>query len=164
MELLTPGIGLIFWQTVIFLMLVGILAAFVWRPISDALRSREQFISDSLEAAELAKQEIEDLKEDNEDLLREAKLERDALLKEATQIAIQIKDDARSGTSKITEKMIADATATIETEKKAALAEIKNEVAMLSLSIAEKVIRKNLESEKSQKDLVQQFIEDMKIN
>jgi len=164
MELLTPGIGLIFWQTVIFLMLVGILAAFVWRPISDALRSREQFITDSLEAAELAKKEIEELKEDNADLLREAKIERDALLKDATQIANQIKDDARAETSKITEKMIADATATIENEKKAALTELKNEVAILSLSIAEKVIRKNLESDQSQKDLVQQFIKNMKTN
>ncbi len=164
MELLTPGVGLIFWQMVIFLMLVGILAAFVWRPISDALRSREQFISDSLKAAELAKLEMEELKEDNADLLREARLERDALLKEATQVANQIKDDARAETSKITDKMIASATATIETEKKAALAEIKNEVAMLSLAIAEKVIRKNLESEKSQKDLVQQFIKDLKTN
>jgi len=164
MELLTPGIGLIFWQTIIFLMLVGILAAFVWRPISDALRSREQFIADSLKAAELAKLEMEELKEDNADLIREARLEKDALLKEAAQVANKIKDDARAETSKITDKMIASAKATIETEKKAALAEIKNEVATLSLAIAEKVIKKNLESDKSQKDLVQQFIKDLKTN
>ncbi|MDA0194762.1 MAG: F0F1 ATP synthase subunit B [Bacteroidetes bacterium] len=164
MELLTPGIGLIFWQTVIFLMLVGILSAFVWRPISDALRSREQFIADSLKAAELAKLEIEELKEDNADLIREARLEKDALLKEATHVANKIKDDARAETSKITDKMVAAAKATIETEKKAALTEIKNEVAMLSLAIAEKVIKKNLESDKSQKDLVQQFIKDLKTN
>lgn len=164
MELLTPGVGLIFWQTVIFLTLFGILAAFVWRPISDALKKREGFISDSLEAAKLAKQEMEDVKEDNAELLKEARIERDAMFKEATTIANQIKEDARAETSKISEKMIADAKAAIETEKKNALREVKNEVAKLSLEIAEKVIRKNLESDKAQKELVQEFVKGLKVN
>ena len=164
MELLTPGVGLIFWQTVIFLILFGILAGFVWKPVSDALRKRDEFINDSLNAAEQAKKDIELLKEDNEELLKEARAERDTLIKEATKVANQIKEDAKAETSKITEKMIEDAKATIETEKKSALAEVKKEVAKLSLLIAEKVIRKNLESDKSQKQLVQDFIKDLKIN
>ncbi len=164
MELLTPGVGLIFWQTVIFLLLFGILAGFVWRPVTDALKKREGFIKDSLDAAQLAKREMEDLKEDNAELLKEARAERDAMLKEATTIANQIKEDAKSQTSKISEKMIADAKTTIETEKKRALTEIKNEVARLSLEIAEKVIRKNLESDKAQRELVQGFVKEMKAN
>ncbi len=164
MELLTPGIGLIFWQTVIFLTLFGILATFVWRPVSDALKKREGFISDSLEAAKLAKREMEDLKDDNAELFKEARIERDGMLKEAASIANQIKDDARAETSKISEKMIADAKAAIETEKKKALSDVKREVAKLSLEIAEKVLRKNLESDKAQKELVQEFVKGLKVN
>ncbi|MEQ9423374.1 MAG: F0F1 ATP synthase subunit B [Cyclobacteriaceae bacterium] len=164
MDLVTPDIGLLFWQFVVFLIVFGILAVFVWRPITDALRTREEFIKDSLDAAELAKQEMEELKADNAELLQEARAERDAMLKEATQIANQIKEDAKTETSKISEKMIADAKSTIETEKKAALAEVKSEVAKLSLQVAEKLIRKNLESDKAQKELVEQFVKDLKSN
>jgi len=164
MELLTPGIGLIFWQTVIFLTLFGILAVFVWRPITDALRKREEFIRESLDTAELAKQEMEDLKEDNAELLREARVERDNMLKEATTVANRIKEEAKSETGKIAQKMIDDAKSAINTEKKAALKEVKNEVAKLSLEIASKIIRKNLESDKAQKELVQDFIKGLKTN
>ena len=164
MDLVTPDIGLLFWQTLVFLIVFGILAVFVWRPISDALRKRDEFIRESLNAAELAKQEIEVLKENNEELLKEARIERDELLREATKVASQIKEDAKNETSKITEKMINDAKASIDTEKRNALAEVKAEVARLSLEIAEKVLRKNLASDKAQKDLVQDFIKDLKNN
>lgn len=164
MELVTPNIGLIIWQTVVFLIVFGILATFVWRPIVDALRTREGFISDSLEAAENSKKEIAQLKEDNEYLLQEARIERDKMLADATKVANQIKEDARTETSKITEKMIEDAKAAIGTEKKAALADVKNMVASLSLDIAEKVLRKNLEDKKAQEGLVQDLIKDIKVN
>ncbi|MEP3389283.1 MAG: F0F1 ATP synthase subunit B, partial [Reichenbachiella sp.] len=137
MELVTPGIGLIIWQTIVFLAVFGILAAFVWRPITDALRTRESFIQDSLDAAENAKKKIEELKQDNEYLLEEARLERDKMIKDATEIANKIKEDAKDETSKITAKMIEDAKSVINTEKNAALADVKNLVAELSLDIAE---------------------------
>lgn len=164
MELVTPNIGLIIWQTVVFLIVFGILATFVWRPIVDALRAREGFISDSLEAAENSKKEMAQLKEDNEYLLQEARIERDNMLADATKVANQIKEDARTETAKISDKMIADAKAAIGTEKKAALADVKNMVASLSLDIAEKVLRKNLEDKKAQEGLVQDLIKDIKVN
>jgi len=163
-ELVTPNIGLIIWQTVVFLIVFGILATFVWRPIVDALRAREGFISDSLEAAENSKKEMAQLKEDNEYLLQEARIERDNMLADATKVANQIKEDARTETAKISDKMIADAKAAIGTEKKAALADVKNMVASLSLDIAEKVLRKNLEDKKAQEGLVQDLIKDIKVN
>lgn len=164
MELVTPGIGLIIWQTIIFLAVFGILAAFVWRPITDALRTRESFIQDSLDAAENAKKKIEELKQDNEYLLEEARIERDKMIKDATEIANKIKDDAKEETSKITAKMIDDAKSVINTEKNAALADVKNLVAELSLDIAEKVLKNSLSDKKAQETLVKDLIKDIKVN
>lgn len=164
MELVTPGIGLIFWQTITFLIVLGILAAFVWRPITDALRAREGFIADSLNAAENAKKDIEKLKSDNEYLLQEARIERDNILKAATDAATQIKEAAKEETAKITAKMTEEARATISAEKNAALSEVKNLVSSLSLDIAEKVLKKSLEDKKAQEALVQDLIKDIKVS
>ncbi|MFY0687702.1 MAG: F0F1 ATP synthase subunit B [Cyclobacteriaceae bacterium] len=164
MDLLLPDIGLFFWQTVVFLAVFTILLVFVWKPIAEALRSREQQIEDSLRAAEIAKEEMENIKLDNEYLLQQAKAERDELMKDATTIANKIKEDAKTETSAIAEKMIADARASIDAEKKAALAEVKGLVASLSLEIAEKVIREKLGSDKAQKDLVGKFLDEVKVN
>lgn len=164
MELLTPGVGLIFWQTVIFLIVFLVLLTFAWKPIANALKAREGFINDALKSAELAKEEMAQLKEDNEMLLDEARRERDTMLKEATAAANRIKEEAKAETSKIAEKMIADARAAIDNEKKAALAEVQNMVAEISLSIAEKVLRKNLSSDKAQKALVEEYLKEVKIN
>lgn len=164
MELLTPGIGLIFWQTVVFLAVVIVLAVFVWKPVSDALRAREGKIEDSLRAAESAKDEMEHIKLDNEYLLQEARTERDEVLKEALAAANRIKEDAKNETSKISEKMISDAKQTIEIEKKAALTEVKDLVSSLSIDIAEKLIREKLGDEQSQKALVNKFLKESKVN
>jgi len=163
-ELVTPGIGLIFWQTVVFLVVFAILAMFVWKPITEALRTREGFISDSLKAAELAKEEMNQLKADNEYLLQEARFEREKILKEANAVANQIKEDAKVETAKITEKMIDDARKSIESEKQNALKDVKNLVAELSLNIAEKVIRQDLAKDNAQKELIQEFVKDIKVN
>lgn len=164
MELVTPGLGLIIWQLVVFLAVFGILAAFVWRPITDALRTRESFIQDSLDAAENAKKKIEELKQDNEYLLEEARIERDKMIKDATEIANKIKEDAKDETSKITAKMIEDAKSVINTEKNAALADVKNLVAELSLDIAEKVLKGSLADKKAQETLVKNLVKDIKVN
>ncbi len=164
MELLTPGIGLFFWQTVVFVIVFLVLAAFVWKPISSALRAREHTIADALEAAERAKEEMAQIKADNEYLLKEARAERDEMLKKATEAANQIKEDAKAETTKISEKMLEDARATIAADKNAALAEVKELVSSLSLEIAEKVIREKLKDEKSQKELVQKFLGEVKVN
>lgn len=164
MELLTPDIGLIFWQTVVFVLVFGILALFVWKPIAGALRARENKIEDALRAAELAKEEMEQIKADNEYLLQEARAERDTILKQAVSTANQIKEDAKKETSLIADRMIADAKNSIESEKKAALAEVKNLVATLSLDIAEKLLRAKLSDDKSQKDLIDKFLKEVKVN
>lgn len=164
MELVTPGIGLLFWQTVVFLIVFLILAGFVWKPIASALKARESQIEDSLKAAELAKEEMEQVKADNEYLLKEARVERDKLLKDATEVANKIKEDAKNETAAIADKMIADAKSSIESEKKAALAEVKNLVAELSLEIAEKLLREKLSDDKSQKDLIDKFLKEVKVN
>lgn len=162
--MVTPEIGLIFWQTVVFLIVFGILAAFVWKPIMSALRARESQIEDALKAADLAKAEMAQIKADNEYLLQEARAERDKILKDATDVANQIKEQAKSETAAIADKMIAEAKTTIEAEKKAALAEVKNLVADLSLEIAEKLIRERLSDDKAQKDLIDKFLKEVKVN
>lgn len=164
MALVTPDIGLIIWQLIVFLIVLFILRAFVWRPILSALKAREHQIEDSLRAADNAKEEMEQIKADNEYLLQEARIERDAILKEAKTEAGHIIEHAKAETSDITSKMIQDAREAIEVEKKAALTEVKDLVASLSLEIAEKVLREKLSDDKSQKALVDKFIKDVKVN
>ncbi|MCE7996534.1 MAG: F0F1 ATP synthase subunit B [Roseivirga sp.] len=164
MELLTPGSGLIIWQAIIFLALILLLKKFAWGPIISSLKEREVGIEESLAAAEQAKSEMASLKSDNEKLLKEARLERDVMLKDALTTANKIKEEAREETSKISSKMIEDAKATIENEKKAALADIKTQVSLLSLDIAEKLLRKQLGNEKEQKALVDEFVKDLNLN
>lgn len=164
MELLTPGIGLFFWQFVIFLIVFFILRSLAWKPIMGALKAREAMIGDSLKAAESAKEEMAQIKADNEYLLQEAREEREKMLSEALKTANDIKEEAKAETSKISEKMIADAKVTIENEKKAALAEVRTLVGELSLEIAEKILKEKLGDEKSQKALVDKFLKDVKVN
>lgn len=164
MELVTPEIGLIIWQTIVFVIVLFVLRQFVWRPILGALKSREFQIEDSLRAAEQAKDEMEQIKMDNEYLLYEARMERDQLLKDATTVANKIKEDAKAETSKISEKMIADAKSQIDNEKKTAMEEMRRLVSSLSLEIAEKILREKLKDDKAQKELVEKFLKEVKVN
>lgn len=163
-ELLTPGSGLIIWQTIIFLLLILLLRKLAWEPITSALKEREENIAGALEAAEEAKKEMTSLKADNEKLLAETRQERDTMLKEAMATAHKIKEEAREETSKISAKMLEDAKATIENEKRAALADVKTRVAMLSLEITEKLIRKQFGDGKAQKALVNELVKDLNLN
>ena len=164
MSLVTPEIGLIIWQIVVFLIVFGVLAVFVWKPILSALKTREHQIEDSLRAADNAKEEMEQIKSDNEYLLQEARIERDAILKEAKEEAGRIVEHAKAETSDITQKMIQDARDAIEGERRAAVKEIKELVASLSIEVAEKVLREKLSDDKSQKALVDKFIKELEIN
>jgi|SRR5690606_1099148 len=164
MDLLTPGIGLIFWQLVGFLALLFILGKFAWRPITDALRSREESIENALAAAERAKVEMNALKSENEKLIQEARLERDKLLKEASETSKRMIEESREEAKRQGDKMIEDAKAVIETEKQAALADVKLQVATLSVQIAEKLLRRNLADDKEQKALVSDLVKDLNAN
>ena len=164
MELLTPDTGLFIFQVVAFMLLLSFLGKFAWKPILSGLKEREDTIASALLSAEQAKNEMAALNADNAKLLAEARSERDAMLKEAIVAANNIKDEAKEETSKIASKMISDAKAGIEVEKKAAMAEIKTMVAVLSLDITEKVLRKQLSDEKSQKALVEEYVNDLNLN
>lgn len=164
MELVTPGIGLIFWQTITFLLVLLILGKYVWRPIMNALKAREGSIEEALQAAELAREEMEKLHADNEKLMAEARMERDHIIKDASVMASKIREEAKEEAGKITQKMIEEARRTIQLEKQAAVNEIRNQVAEFSLQISEKILRKNLEKDTQQKALIQEYLKDMKLN
>ena len=163
MDLLTPGVGLIFWQLLIFGLLFLFLSKYAWGPITKSLKEREKFISDSIKSAEIAEKELEKLNEKNKELVKEARKEREKILLDAKSISNSIKNLAKEDASKITDKMIDDAKKMIESEKMSAIKEVKVLVASLSLEIAEKVIEKNLKNESSQKKLVSDLIDKMKI-
>jgi|TARA_Y100000817_G_scaffold255079_1_gene208155 F-type H+-transporting ATPase subunit b len=163
MDLLTPGVGLIFWQLLIFGILFLFLSKYAWGPITKSLKEREKFISDSIKSAEKAEKELEKLNDKNKELVKEARKEREKILLEAKSISNSIKNTAKEEASKITDKMIDDAKKMIEGEKMSAIKEVKVLVASLSLDIAEKVIQKNLKNESSQQKLVSDLIDKIKI-
>lgn len=156
--------GLFIMQTVIFLTLLFILVKVAWKPILNSIRVREDSIKEALESAENAKEEMSKLKADNEKLLDEARQEREKILKDARDVAASIKSDAEADATKQTTKMIEDARHAINTEKAAALTEVKTQVAELSLQITEKLLRKKLEDEKAQKELIKEFVKDINLN
>ena len=164
MELVTPDVGLIFWQTVVFLIVFIILALFVWKPIVSSLKAREYRIEDSLRAAANAKKDMEQIKSDNEYLLREARIQREQILKESKSEANKIIDEARLQTLEITSKMQKEAREVIEMEKKAAENQLRRLVGLLSIEIAENILKIKLSEDKSQKKLIEKLIEDIKLN
>lgn len=164
MELVTPDIGLIFWMTLSFTIVLAILKKFAWKPILQGLKDREDSIKESLASAENAREEMAKLQSDNEKLLEEARLERDKILKEALGTANNIMAEAKTDASKVSGKMIEDAKTLINSEKQAAIAEMKEQVATLSVEIAEKLMRRNLSDDKSQRELVDQFINEVNKN
>lgn len=164
MDLITPGSGLIFWQLFGFLGLLFILIKFAWKPMLSALEERESSIENSLKAAESARNEMANLKADNEKLLAEARLERDTILKKAQEVSVKMIEEAKNEAVKVAAQQIENAKAVIETEKKAALAEVKTQVAFLTLEVTEKLLRKNLSEDKAQKALVDEFVKEIKLN
>lgn len=164
MELLTPGTGLIIWQAIIFIALFFLLSKLAWKPIVASLKEREESIQSALDAAEKAKIEMASLKSDNEKLLKEAREERDKILREAHEAANRFHDEAQAAAKKNADRIIEDAKAVIHTEKAVALRDVKAQVAMFSLNIAEKLIKKNLSDDKAQKELTDAFIKDLKLN
>jgi F-type H+-transporting ATPase subunit b len=164
MELLTPGTGLIIWQLIIFVGLFFLLKALAWKPILASLKEREQSIQSALDTAEKARLEMSQLKSDNEKLLKEAREERDKMLAQAREASNRLRDEAVGEAKKAADKIITDARAAINIEKQAALKEVRIQVAMFSIDIAEKLMKKNLANDSAQKELVEGYIKDVKIN
>ena len=156
--------GLFFWLGIILLVIIFLLGKFAWKPIIEALEAREEGIADALAAAENAKRELANLKADNEKLLAEARAERDAMLKEAREMKDRMIIEAKEEAQNAGAQMIAQAQATIEGEKNAAMAEIKNQVSTLSIDIAEKLLKGQLADKQAQEQLVGSLLNDIKLN
>jgi F-type H+-transporting ATPase subunit b len=164
MELIQPGLGLIFWMTLSFGTVLFLLAKFAWKPILKSLKEREDSIDQALHAADKAREEMKQLQVDNELLLREAKNERDAILNEARKIREKMIDEARNKANEEAQRIVENARERIENEKMAAITELKNQIALLSIEIAEKLIREELSHDKKQEDLIRKMLDDVKSN
>ena len=156
--------GLFFWQTLIFVGLIFLLKKFAWKPILDAVNEREEGIKNALLSAENAKKEMQNLQADNQRILQEARLERDSLLKDAREIKDKMIADAKNEAQAQGLKMIEQAKVSIESEKNAAMAELKLQVSSLSLAIAEKVLKEELSNKEAQTKLVEKMLGDAKLN
>lgn len=164
MELIKPGLGLIFWMLISFGILLFILGKYAWKPITKALKEREQTIDSALHAADKAKEEMEKLKFDNKVLLKEAKEDRDAILRDARKVRDKIIDEARDKANDEANRIVENAKERIENEKMAAMTDLKNQIASLSIDIAEKILQKELSDEQKQKTYVQKLIDEVTFN
>jgi len=158
------SLGLFIMQTILFLALIFLLKKFAWKPILDAVNEREEGIKNALQSAEQAKKEMQNLKSDNEKLIADARIERDAMMKEAREIKDKMINDAKTEAQVAGQKMIEQAKASIESEKNAALAELKSQVSSLSLEIAEKLLKDELSNKEAQTKLVEKMLGDVKLN
>lgn len=164
MDLITPEFGLVFWTLITFLVLLFILRKFAWKPILGAVSDREEGIKNALASAENARKEMENLQADNERILQEARAEREAMLKDAREIREQTIAKAETEAQEKASKIIEKAQVAIESEKKAAMAELKSHVAGLSIDIAEKVVRGELSNKDKQLKLVEDMLGETKLN
>ena len=164
MDLITPEFGLVFWTLVTFFILLVILKKFAWKPILGAVSEREEGIKNALASAENARTEMENLQSDNERILKEARHEREVMLKEARELKNKIIDDAKEEAKRQSDKLVRQAQETILTEKKAAISDLRAEVAKVSISIAEKVIRGELSDADKQEKLVKSMLDDNSLN
>jgi F-type H+-transporting ATPase subunit b len=156
--------GLFIWQIVIFVGLIFLLKKFAWKPILDAVNDREEGIKNALLSAENARKEMQNLQADNQRILQEARLERDNMLKDAREMKEKMVADAKNEAQVQGLKMIEQAKAAIESEKNAAMAELKLQVSTLSLSIAEKILKDELSNKEAQTKLVEKMLGDVKLN
>jgi F-type H+-transporting ATPase subunit b len=164
MKLVTPDFGLVIWMTLTFLTVLFLLSKFAWKPILKMISEREKTIEDALLSAEKAKLEMARMTASNESLLREAQAERDAMLKLARETKDQIIHEARTRATVEGERLISIAREAINNEKLAAVTELKNQVAQLSLQVAEKLVKHELSSDEKQKALANTLISELKLN
>lgn len=164
MELVKPSIGLIFWMIVSFSIILFLLKKFAWGPILGMIKERELSIETALASAENAKAEMKSLQSQNERILADARNERDALLKEAREIKDKIVAEAKTTAVTEGERLLKIARENIQNEKMAAITELKNQVAVLSIEIAEKILKTELSSDDKQKSLVKNLLQDVNLN
>ena len=164
MELVKPGIGLLFWMTITFGIVLYILTKFAWKPILKSIRDREDSINDAINAADNARKQMESLKADNEKLLAEARAERDRMMREANDIKESIIAQAKRSADEEGRKIITNAKESIEREKLNAMNELKNQVAVLSVDMAEKILRKKMDDRGQQEAFVNDNLKSITLN
>ncbi|WP_010181758.1 F0F1 ATP synthase subunit B [Aquimarina agarilytica] len=156
--------GLFVMQAVILLILILLMRKFAWKPILDSLNDREDGIQSALDAAENAKKELQNLQADNERILNEARAERDGMLKEARELKASMIASAKEEAQAEADKVIKQAQEAIKAEKKAAVADLKNQVAGISVEIAEKVVKNELADKNKQLELVSSLLKEVTLN
>ena len=164
MELVNPGIGLIFWMTVAFVAILYILGKFAWKPILKALKERETSIGEALHAADKAREEMKQMQFSNEQLLQEAKNERDAILAQARKIKDSIIEESKIKANEEANRIIISAKESIQNEKMSALTDLKNQVGELALEVARKILMRELSEPKKQEEYIKELIKDVKFN
>ena len=164
MQLVTTGIGLIFWMTITFSIVLFLLSKFAWKPILNSIKEREDSINNALSAADDARKAMDALKSDNQKLLNEARAERDRMLKEASEMKDQIIAKATKDAKDVGDKLITSAKEAIEKEKLNALNELKTQVAVLSVDMAEKILRKKMEDRSQQESFVNDNLKSITLN
>jgi len=164
MELVNPGIGLIFWMTLAFGAILYLLGKYAWNPIIKALKEREATIDDALNSAQKAKEEMVKLKFSNEELLHEAKNDRDAILAEARKIKESIIEESKLKAGEEANRIVMSAKESIQNEKMAAMTDLKNQLAEFALEVAKKILKKELSDPKKQEEYIKELIKDVKFN
>jgi F-type H+-transporting ATPase subunit b len=163
-SLTTPAIGTIFWTTLIFGMFFLILAKFAWRPILNAVKARDEMIKGALESAEKAREDMLKLQSDNDAILRKAREEREGILKEAREVRDKLISEAKGKATEEAEKLIEKARTGIESEKRKALSEIREQVATLSVDIASKILGEKLKNTNEQEKLIDNYLKEIDFN
>lgn len=158
------SVGLFFWQTVLFVGLIFLLRKFAWKPILNAINEREEKIKAALKAAEEAEKKMQTLNSESEALLQKAREERDQILKEARLARETIISEAKEKATAEANKIIAQAHESIKNEKMAAITELKNQVAVLSIEIAEKILKEQLSDDDKQKTLINNLLKEVNLN
>ncbi len=163
-DVILPDPGLVFWTSIVFLIVWFLIGRFAFRPIQKALRDREDTIQNALDEAKRAREEMQSLQAKNEELLVEAQEERTKILQEAKTMKESIVNEAKDKAKAEAQKIVLNAKQEIENQKQAALIDVKNKAGLMALEIAEKVLRKELQSDKAQQDFVNGLAEEIKLN
>ena len=163
MELVTPDIGLLFWMLVSFSLVLLILKKFAWAPILTALKDREDSIESALLNAEKARKEVEDLKSRKDEILNSAKIERDEMIKMANKDISEYKETEQAKVDEHMKQKISAAIDEINQQKRSAVEELKKSVAHLSIDIAEKILKKELEDKKRHDEIIKQSVNELEV-
>lgn len=164
MELLLPGLGLVFWTLLAFLVVLFILKKFAWKPILESLKERETGIATSIASAETMKAEMAALKSENEAVLAQARDERAKIIKEAKEVSDKMIADAKDKARAEFDRIVSEAQAAITQQKNAALTDVKNQVGNLVIEVAEKVLRRELSDKAVQENYIKELAEGVKLN